>query len=225
MALTASQTRMCPAEGADTMMRMTIALALGAVLLAGPASAQTAPPATQKPPVAAPAAPTAPQTAAPKPAPAPVPFPPDAKIGLVNMQFIVDESRLGKVGQEQMAKFAQQKSAEQQLLNKQIQTLESELRTQSSVLAPSVVTTKTAELDKLQRQAQFTQQQAQVDVEALQRQLFDAFSDKVLPLIETLREEKGLWIIFAAGEGTGIVALQKGLDLSAEIVKRLDALK
>lgn len=206
------------------MMRMTTVLALGAVLVAGSAAAQTPPPATQKPPVAAPA-PAAPQTAAPKPAAAPVPFPADSKIGFVNMQAIVNESKLGKAGQEQMKKLADQKTAEQAGLNKQIQTLQQELQTQSSVLAPAVVQTKTAELDRLTRQAQFNQQQAQVDIEGLQARLFDEFTDKVLPLIETLRSQRGLWVVFAAGEGTGVAALHPGLDLSAEVVKLLDAIK
>ena len=214
---------------------LTFVSILGAVLVAAsPAAAQATPPATQTPRPGSPAAP-APQTPRPTapsttPAPqppgppaAPVPFPADAKIAFVNMQAIVNESKLGKSGQEQMKKLADSKSGEQTGLNKQIQTLQTELQTQGSVLAAAVVQSKTAELDRLQRQAQFNQQQAQVDVDNLQQRLFDDFTEKVLPIIEEIRAEKGLWVVFAAGEGTGVAALHKGLDLSAEVVKRLDA--
>jgi outer membrane protein len=204
------------------MTRMTIALVLTTGLLTGTAAAQTLP-ATQTPPRPM-APPATPQTATP-PAPKPVavPFPADAKVAFVNMQAIVNETKLGKAGQDQMKRMADQKTAEQTTLNKQIQTLQNELQTQSSILAPAVVTSKTADLDRMTRQAQFMQQQAQSDLETLQNRLFDDFTAKVLPVIEKLREEKGLWVIFAAGEGTGIAAMHPGVDLSEEVVKRVDA--
>jgi len=145
---------------------VTFVSILGAVLVtASPAAAQATPPATppatQTPRPGTPAAP-APQTPRPSapsttPAPqpsappaAPVPFPADAKIAFVNMQAIVNESKLGKSGQEQMKKLADSKAGEQTGLNKQIQTLQTELQTQGSVLAAAVVQSKTAELDRLQ---------------------------------------------------------------------------
>ena len=42
---------------------------------------------------------------------------------------------------------------------------------------------------------------------------------------EELRKERGLWIIFALGDNSNIAAAHAGLDLSAEIVKRLDGAK
>jgi signal transduction histidine kinase len=196
------------------MKPVTLVATLVAVLIAGPAAArQTQTPATPAPRPTAPA----PQTPTPSPPAVPVPFPADAKIAFVNMQLIVNDSKLGKTGQDQMKKLADTKAAEQTTLNKQIQTLQTELQTQGSVLAAAVVQSKTAELDKLQRQAQFNQQQAQVDVDNLQQRLFDDFTDKVLPIIEEIRAEKGLWVVFAAGEGTGVAALHKGLDLSATV--------
>ena len=40
-------------------------------------------------------------TAASKP-PAPVPFPADAKVGYVDMQYVISESKLGKAGLEKI---------------------------------------------------------------------------------------------------------------------------
>ena len=45
----------------------------------------------------------------------------------------------------------------------------------------------------------------------------------MLPIVEEVRMERGLWIIFALGENSNIAAAHAGLDLSGEIVKRLDA--
>ena len=214
-------------EGAAYMTRVMTATVFSALFVVGTAAAavpQTQPAGAAARPATPPAAP-APQTAAPAPAPAPVAFPADAKIGFVNMQSIVSQSRLGRTGQEQMKALNDKKGTELAAKNKQIQTLQQEVQAGASVLAPAVMAQKNAEIDKLTREAQFMQEQAQVDIQALNDQLLDEFSTKVLPIVEQLRAEKGLWVVFALGDGTGVAAVHAGLDLSAEVVKRLDAAK
>ena len=61
---------------------------------------------------------------------------------------------------------------------------------------------------------QFMQEQARSDLQTLQDQLLEDFSKKVLPLVEQLRAEKNLWVVFGLGEGTGIAAVHPGLDLT-----------
>jgi outer membrane protein len=207
------------------MTRVMTATVFSALFVVGTAAAampQTQPAGAAARPATPPAAP-APQTAAP--APAPVAFPADAKIGFVNMQSIVSQSRLGRTGQEQMKALNDKKGIELAAKNKQVQTLQQEVQAGASVLAPAILAQKNAEIDKLTREAQFMQEQAQVDIQALNDQLLDEFSTKVLPIVEQIRAEKGLWVVFALGDGTGVAAVHAGLDLSAEVVKRLDAAK
>ena len=45
----------------------------------------------------------------------------------------------------------------------------------------------------------------------------------MLPIVEEIRNERGLWMIFALGESADIVAAHAGLDLTADVIKRLDA--
>lgn len=198
------------------MMRVMTATVFGALFVAGMVSAQT--PQT-------PAAPTAPAAPAAQPAPAPVPFPADGKIGFVNMQAIVSQSRLGQVGQEQMKSLSDKRSVEITAKNKQVQTLQQEVQSGQSVLAAAVLAQKNAEIDKLSREIQFMQEQAQVDIQALNDQLLGEFSTKVLPIIEQIRAERGLWVVFTLGDGSGVAAVHAGLDLSAEVIRRLDAVK
>jgi len=195
------------------MTRVLTATILSA-LMAGTAAAaapQTAPAgAAQTPPPAA---------------PAPVPFPADGKIGFLDMQAVVSLSTLGKAGQEKMKALTDKKTAELQAINKQIQTLQQEVQAGGAVLSASVLSQKNGEIDRLTREVQFRQEQAQVDVDALQKELLDDFSAKVLPIVEQVRSERGLWVVFALGDGTGVAAVHPGLDLSAEVVRRLDAAK
>jgi outer membrane protein len=209
------------------MTRMTIAIAVSAVLMAGSAMAQTTPPPTQgtPPPVQIPPSvstqkPTTPTTT---PKPTPVPFPADAKIAYVDLQRVVAESALGKQGMESMKVLNDKLSAQLAAQNKQIQALQDKMKTQQNVVTETVFNGMVKELDRLQREAQFISQDAQVQVDQKQKELLDDFQQKVLPIVEDLRKERNLWMIFALGENSNIAAANAGLDLSEEVVKLLDA--
>jgi hypothetical protein len=49
------------------------------------------------------------------------------------------------------------------------------------------------------------------------------FQDKVIPIVEKLRTEKGLWAILTPNAQAA--AVDPRLDLSGEVIKRLDAAK
>jgi Skp family chaperone for outer membrane proteins len=157
------------------------------------------------------------------PAKPPVPFPADAKIGVVNLQRVIFESKFGQAGQAKLKGLSEKRTAEVAEQQKQLQTLQTELQTQGSVLSPTVVAQKTAEVDRLQRQLQFQQEQASADFQLLQNQLMDEFGDKVIPIAEEIRKERGLWLILTVGQEQNVIALHEGLDLTLEVVKRLDA--
>jgi outer membrane protein len=204
---------------------MTIAIAFATLLAAG-----AAPLAAQQPPAAPPAAPvqtpaTPPATAKPAPPKPALPFPADAKIGFMNLQRVINDSKFGQAGQTKLKALSDKRTAEVTALQKNIQTLQTELQTQGSVLSATVVQQKTTELDALQRRLQFEQQQASADVQNLQQQLLEEFTDKMIPIAEAIRKEKGLWFILAVGNESGVIALDEALDLSEELVKRLDGAK
>ena len=204
------------------MMRMMIGLVLGALVLSGTAGAQAP---TQKPtaPAApAPQAPTAkPTVATPTPPPAPVPFPADAKVGFVDMQYVISESKLGKVGMEKIQALSAKQNTERTQRSTEIQKLQQDLQAGATVLTPAVINEKNADLERKTREAQFLAQSQQAELESLNKQLLSDFETKVLPLVEQIRAERNLWLIFTAD--TPIAAGHPGLNLSLEVIKRLDS--
>lgn len=184
-------------------------------------AAGTSRPAAQTPARPAGAAPAAPATA-PK-AGAPLPFPADAKIAFVNMQLIVNDSKLGKLGQDKLKALTDKRTSDVTTKNTAIQQKQQELQQGQNVLTPAVLAQKQAELESMQRELQFLQQQAQTELQNLNEQLLGEFSDKVLPIIEQIRAEKNLLVVFQSGEGSNVAALNPAIDLSTEVVKRLDA--
>lgn len=141
------------------------------------------------------------------------------------MQGVVNNSKLGKAGQEQVKQLSDKKGAEIQTKNKQLQTLQQEVQTGAAVLSAAVISQKNSEIDKLTRELQFMNEQAQADVQALTDQLLQEFGGKVLPIVEQIRSERGLWVVFSLGDGTGVAAVHPGLDVTPEVVRRLDAAK
>jgi outer membrane protein len=220
-------------------MRRILTFAFGASLFAATAVAQTAPPPTQNPPPATPPAgtqkPTPPPLTVPpptgtgtqtaKPPAPPTPFPADAKIAFVDLQRVVNDSKLGKAGLDQMKALNDKLSAAIQTKNKEIQTLQDKINTQRTVAAEAVLSGWMKDLDRQQRELQFMQQDAQVQVEQMQGELLSTFQQKVLPIVEAIRNERGLWMVFQLGETAAIVAAHQGLDLTAEVTKRLDSAK
>jgi Skp family chaperone for outer membrane proteins len=204
---------------------MTFVFALCALLAAGSATAQTATPPTQSAPPAGQAAqkPDPQKPATPPAPPKPLPFPADARIAFIDIGMIMEQSALGKKGQDAMKALNDKLMAGLTDKNNQIKAMQDKIKSQQNVVAEPVLQAMARELDKLQREAQFQQQDAQVQVDQLNQELIKNFQDQVLPIVEDVRKEKNLWLIFALGQQSNIAAGDAALDLTMEIVKRLDA--
>jgi outer membrane protein len=218
------------------MRRMTLASAVIVTVLVSRGFAQTTPPPPPPPPAGQQATPPATQTRPATPAPLPtppkptVPFPEGAKIAFVSLNAIVIESKLGKQGQEEMKKFVDRESAPLTAKQKSITDLEKEIQTQGTLLMADAISRKQRDLETMKRQFQYDQNEFQAKVAEFNQQLVKNLEAKVLPIIDAIRTEKGLWVIFAdqgsdqnGAAGLSVVSFHPGLDLTAEIVKRLDA--
>jgi outer membrane protein len=194
------------------------------ILTSAAASAQTPPPTTTPPPAQTPPLlpkPPGTQTPAPATPAVAVPFPADSKIAFVNMQALLSESKLGKAGLTQMKALTDKQQADLNDKNKAIQALQQKIQTQSTVVTPEARNQWSSDLEKAQRDLQYSQNEAQAQVEELNQRLLGDFQEKVLPIIEALAKEKGLYAIFGAAE-SGAAYVHPGVDLTLELVKRLD---
>ena len=216
------------------MRRLTLVLTICALSLAGRAYAQGGappptqpPPTTQQPPPVTPPAgqkPTIPQTPAKPPEPKPlVPFPPDAKIGFVNMQSLVNDSKLGKQGQEELKKLRDKLLAPITAKQKELADLQTKIQTQQNLVAPNILASMQREGERGTRELQAMQENYQAEVQQKQDDLINNFASKVQPIVEAIRNERGLWAVWVPTQESGLFAYHPGLDLTPEILKRLDA--
>jgi outer membrane protein len=198
---------------------MFVVAAFSLVLSAGQAFAQAA--GTQQPPVTPPAAPPAAAAPAPQAQP-PKPFPEGAKFAFVDIQVVASTSAEGKAATAKLDDLKKKKSAELVAKGNALKASQDKLQSGGGVMSDAARATLEREIEKMQRDIQLAQQDAQTEVTDLTEQLQGEFQVKLNPIIEQVRVEKGLQIIFSVRD-SGIIAADTGLDLSSEIVKRFDS--
>jgi outer membrane protein len=186
------------------------------VMAAGTAMAQTPPPAQ---PPAQPATPAA--APAPKPE-APRPYPEGAKIAYIDIQAVASNSVEGKAATAKLQELEKKKVAEITEKNKALEAAKTKQATSATIMNDSARLALEKEVDKLTREVQFLQQEAQSERGALQAELQVDFQRKLNPILEAVGKEKNLHMLVDINNA-GAVWVDTGLDLTGEVIKRLDA--
>ncbi len=212
-------------KGSAVAATLTISLM---ALSVAPAFAQQppAPAAPQakpaQPPLTAPPAP-APATPAP-PAQPPAPFPAGSKIAFINPQVIFQQSADGKAAVVRVNALIQKKQKEGEDKAKLLQGNQQKLQTSGGVMNEAARGQLEKEIERQQKEVERFQQDAQAEINELQQEVQNEFLKKVQPVLDQVATEKGLQIVLNANEA-GIAWANLGLDISSEIIKKLDAPK
>jgi len=198
----------------------SLALAVGAAS----ASAQQPPQQQQQQPQQQP-----PATQQPKPAPPlltppqpPAPFPQGAKVAWVDFQRIANESSEGKASTAKIQALIQKKQNEGQEKSKQLQANQQKLQTSGAMMNEQARAQLEKEIERQQVDGQRFQQDAQAEINELQTELQTEFQKKLIPLLTQLAQEKGLQLLLSRADA-GIIWSDPGIDLTSEVVKKLDA--
>jgi outer membrane protein len=182
-------------------------------------------------PAPKPAAPTVPPQAPAAPPPAaaiapqpPRPFPEGARIAYVVLQRVANESAEGKAATTRIQALQQKKAAELTEKNKQLQAAAQKLEKEASVLSVTAASELQKQVDRLKVDIERNQQDAQAEVQELQQQLQGEFQQRLEPVLQEIGKEKGLHFIFN-GPDAGLVWADSALDISGDVIKKLDAAK
>ncbi len=199
-------------------------LALSLIALsAAPVFAQT--PAAPKPAAPRPAAAPAQPPAQPAPAPVPVqpaaPFPAGAKIAFFNPVAVFQNSADGRASVGRVNALIEKKQKENADKAKLLQGNQQKLQTSGSVMNETARVQLEKEIEKQTKDAERFQQDAQAEINELQQEVQGEFVKKLSPIVDQIAKEKGLELVFNASE-SGIAWASPGLDLTADVIKRLD---
>jgi len=198
-----------------------VAASLTLFVSAAPVFAQQPPAGQARPAQTAPAQPPAQAAPAPMPQQPPAPFPAGAKVAFFNPQIVFQASAEGKTALTRVQALTQKKQTENAAKNKALQDAQAKLQGQGGVLNDAARAQLEKDIEKQTVDGQRFQQDAQAEINELQQELQTEFQKKLLPVIQQIAQEKGLQILFSAADA-GLIWAEPGLDLTLEVVKKMD---
>jgi len=137
---------------------------------------------------------------------------------------IFQNSQEGKVAVARVQALITKKQGENAEKAKALQTNQQKLQTSGSVMNETARVQLEKEIEKQTKDAERFQQDAQAEINELQQEVQNEFVKKLSPIIESIANEKGLHLVFNARD-SGISWATAGLDLTPEVIKKLDASK
>jgi translation initiation factor IF-2 len=201
------------------MRGSAVAASLAVVLSAAPLFAQA--PGQAKPAAPPPAQPPATQSAPPLQPPAP--FPAGAKIAYVNLQQVANLSGEGKASTAKVQALMQKKQAEAQTRAKALADAQAKLASSSALLSDAARGQLEKDIERMNIEGQRFQQDAQAEINEMSQQLQSEFQQKLFPVLEAVSKEKSIQVLLSAADA-GVVWAEAGLDLTLDVVKKLDAM-
>lgn len=143
-------------------------------------------------------------------------------IAAVNMRYVASRSKSGRAAFERLDELGRQKKAEIEARSRALLEERRKLEQDPSFLSGNVQGQLAKAFEKARIEFERFQEDAEVEVLNLQRQIEAEFAAKVTPVIDTVAKERGLHFVFDA-ESAPIVWLAPVADISDEVVSRLDA--
>jgi outer membrane protein len=202
-----------------------VSLALG-LALGAPALVAAQAPATQAPATPAPAA-EQPQQPAAQPLPPatpdaqpPQPYPQAVRVGVIDMLRVFGDTGWGKSAQTRIDALGQKKTAELSERQKKLQADNQKLET--GMLNDAARKETQASIARQEKELQRAQQDAQEEFNQLRQEVQESFNAKLGPILQTLVNEKKITMLFRTTD-SGLVFFDQSLDLTAEVIKRFDA--
>lgn len=162
------------------------------------------------------------QPAAPAAA-TPAPVPGSAKIGVIEVQRIVQESAVGKESLARVQKLQQAKQEDLQKRQKELRDLEQKIQDQGKTLSEDA-------MDKLQKDYQSKavdlkrfQDDAQRELEDAQRKELGELEKRIMPVINEVAREQGYQLVFNKFNSGLLFADDKSVDLTEAVITRFNA--
>jgi outer membrane protein len=146
------------------------------------------------------------------------------KMGMINSQEVLEKSIEGKKAMAQLQAADKKYSDEIAQLDDQIRQLQNRLTAQRLTLTAEAAAGIQLEIQKKQTGRQRAVEDASRAMQELQARTLSQVQADLMPIIEQVRNDKGLDIIFDLTK-SGTVFFSPALDLTDEVVRRYDALK
>ena len=144
----------------------------------------------------------------------------EVKIGVVNGQDILLKTNRGKVSQKKLENLGKSKRQQIEAMQNDMKKLQTELA--SPALNDEAKRKKNRELEDRKVSYNRIVQDAQKDFQAQQQKEMMALYKEIMPLIQQVGKSKGFTLILDLSS-TGIAYFDETIDITAEVIKAIDA--
>jgi Skp family chaperone for outer membrane proteins len=145
-------------------------------------------------------------------------FPADARVAYVSVPAVIEGSQLGRSLGQKVIALQEQKVKELERLQQSIR--ENQAKLGSGLLEQEARARLEREMERQQLELQRAQQDAQLELQNLQADLEEEFNRALRPAIDNVAAARKLHMLLAAG--AGILWADPALDLTPEVIARLD---
>jgi outer membrane protein len=146
----------------------------------------------------------------------------DAIFATVNLSYIARASKAGKAALARLEEAGKRREAEAAAKAAEVQKQQAALQ-QGSVMSDRA----RADLQKAFQRSQIDfdrfRQDARTELQGMQSEIEAELRLKLIPIVDQISKEKGLHFVFGLEQSTLIVWANPALDISEEVVRRLDA--
>lgn len=144
------------------------------------------------------------------------------RIGAVSLAYVARSSKTGQSALADIEKFVKQKESEAALRVADLEQQRLALQQTGAGLSARSIADLQKAFDKSRVDFERFQQDTRAEIEGMQAKFDADFRVKLGPVIDAVSKEKGLQFVFGL-EQAAIVWWSPSVDISAEVVKRLDA--
>jgi len=146
-----------------------------------------------------------------------------AKVGTINVQVAITSTAEGKQAAAELQSQFAPRQTELDNLRKQIEDLQTRLRTTSNTLSDDEKARLAREGDQLTRTYQRKQQETQDDFNEAQRDVIDRIGRKMIDILDKYSKENGYAVIFdTSAQNSPVIYAANQTDVTQDIIRLYD---
>jgi outer membrane protein len=146
----------------------------------------------------------------------------EGKIGLVDPARLLNDSNTGKKAKDSLSAFAKNRQTLIEMEEKELRRMEEDFIKQASVLSPAAKSEREQAFRR--RMAEYQQKAGELnrEVQEKQKDVLDAFRDKVEAVVGKVAKRNGLQVVIDKGKGGPTIFGVEELDITNQVIEEFN---
>ena len=143
----------------------------------------------------------------------------EGKIGVIDMQRLLNETNAGKKVRDNLADFAKNRQALVGLEEKELRRMEEDLVKQASVLSPAAKREREEQFRRRMQEYQQKVAELNREIQEKQRDVLEEFRNKVELVVTKVAKRLGLQVVVDKSKGGSTIYHEDSLDISGQVIE------